>query len=41
MTGAVVVRDEMGSRLYDRAPVPVRANGILDGRDDVGVRQAE
>jgi hypothetical protein len=41
VTGTVVVRDEMSSRLYDHAPVPVRANGILDGRDDVGVRKAE
>ena len=41
MTGAARVRDEVDPRLHDDAPVPVRPHGVLDRRDDVGVRDAE
>ena len=41
MTGAVVVRDEVHPRLQDDAALTVRPHGILDRRDDFGVRDAE
>ena len=41
MAGAVIVRDEMHPRLDDGAPVAVGPHRVLDGRDDLGVRQAE
>jgi len=41
MAGAIVVGNKVHPRLYDNAPLTMRPNRILDGRDHFSVRQAE
>jgi len=41
MTGAIVVGNKVHPWLNDNAPLTMRPNRILDGRDNFSVRQAE